>query len=283
MRKIKLAFLVLVAVGASLTLSPAKASAQGVNDFTITNFAGDYTLSQNDPQGALDIKEQITVDFTAQNHGILRALPENYNGQPLKIHVKTVDMNGQSEQYTTSTQNGNLVLKIGDPNQTVTGNQSYEIDYSVVNVMRFTSDHDELDWNINGDQWSEPFDHVSATLHVPASLASQIHNTACYTGYYGATTSNCTISQPANHTTVTFVANQTLQANTTLTIRADFTKGTFTAPTFKDWLGDHGAQVAEVLAPPILALIIFGGWWWTKGRDLKGRGTIIPEYGPPAW
>jgi len=68
---------------------------------------------------------------------------------------------GASAKYTTYSSNGNLVLKIGDPNQTVTGSQEYTIDYSLQNVITFYHDHDELYWDINGDQWNQPFKRVS--------------------------------------------------------------------------------------------------------------------------
>ena len=161
-------FVVSVAASIGLLVLGGGLASADVNDFTVTNFAADYYLSRSDPQGALDIHEQISVDFTDFNHGILRALPERYNGMPLHIKVEKVALNSVREQYTTYTSNGNLVLKIGDPNHTMTGKQSYEVDYKVVNVMRFPASHDELDWNVNGTAWQQPFEHVKATLHVPA-------------------------------------------------------------------------------------------------------------------
>src|SRR5579862_3390528 len=98
----------LAVAGLAVMAVPGTAKAD-VNDFTVTNFSADYYLNQNDPQGAMDIHEVINVDFTDQNHGILRALPENYNGQPLNIKVEKVELNGQTEEYTTYTSNGNLV------------------------------------------------------------------------------------------------------------------------------------------------------------------------------
>src|SRR4051812_31491236 len=97
-----------------------------VNDFTINNFDADYTLGLDDPQGTLTVKEQLTVDFSGYNHGILRALPKKYNGMPQHLHVSAVSRDGAKEPYSTYTSNGNLVLKIGDANKTITGLHHYD-------------------------------------------------------------------------------------------------------------------------------------------------------------
>ena len=46
-----------------------------VNDFIITNFDADYTLSADDPQGLLKVHEEISVDFSDNNNGIFRTIP----------------------------------------------------------------------------------------------------------------------------------------------------------------------------------------------------------------
>ncbi len=260
-------------------LVPAAAHAD-VNNFTVTDFSGDYYLNKSDPQGGLTIDEHIAVDFTDFNHGIVRALPQRYNGQDQHLKILKVLRDGQAEKYTTSTSNGNEVLKIGSADTTITGQHEYEVDYSVVNVMRFTDGHDELDWNVNGTQWQQPFTRVRAILHVPAKLGTSLGGVHCYAGYQGSTAADCTLQKPAADT-VAYATNRPLSGGETLTFRADFASGTFAQPTFKDWVSDYGKQVLEVSIPPLLALL-FGGMYWRKnGRDIKGRSTIIPEYGPP--
>src|SRR4030095_13738326 len=129
-----------------------------VNDFTITDFSADYYLSNEDPQGTLHIVETIQVDFTDNNHGILRAIPKTYKEKSLRLHVnKIFSESGAPSQFTTYEDSGNEVLKIGDRDRTVTGAQSYTIDYTVQNVITFYGDHDELYWDINGDQWEQRF------------------------------------------------------------------------------------------------------------------------------
>lgn len=116
-----------------------------VNDFTVRNFTADETLTRADRQGELHVIENIDVTFTDYNHGILRAIPQRYKNHSLQLHVNKVSStSGAPSQYTTYTDNGNTVVKIGDPAKTVTGDQSYTIDYTLRNVISFYDDHAEL-------------------------------------------------------------------------------------------------------------------------------------------
>ena len=67
-------------------------SAQGVNDFVITNFNAVYNLDNSDTKhhGHMTIIEDISVDFSGNNHGILRAIPEKYDGNNLNPKVVSV-------------------------------------------------------------------------------------------------------------------------------------------------------------------------------------------------
>ena len=250
-----------------------------VNNFTITNFSADYYVTNADPQGQMRVVEKISVDFTDNNHGLLRALPESYKGHPLHLHINKISStSGAPTQYTTSTSNGNEVLKVGDPNRTVTGSQEYTIDYSMQNVISFYKDHDELYWDINGDQWNQPFTVLHATVHTPTGLKLWMQKPECFVGTYGSTSQACTVSVAGDSIT-TSAAN--LEPQSTLTLVVGFQKGYFHPMTWRDYLADYWVQTVEFVVP----IIVLGGsgfiWWLKRGRDAKGRGTIIPEYDAP--
>ena len=165
---------------------PGLASAD-VNDFIIKSFKSDQTLTRQDKQGQLRITERIDLVFTDNNHGILRAIPNRYKDHPLQLSVNQImSDSGAPTDYTTYQSNGNTVLKIGDPNRTVTGPQSYTIDYTVRNVIGFYDDHDELYWDVNGDQWQQQFENVSLSLHLPSDLRLK-DQPLCYAGSFGST------------------------------------------------------------------------------------------------
>src|SRR3990167_10250172 len=79
-----------------------------VNDFVITNFDADYTLSADDPQGLLKVHEEISVDFSDNNHGILRAIPSSYKNHKLKPIIQSVRDKVHSWPYNTYSENDNL-------------------------------------------------------------------------------------------------------------------------------------------------------------------------------
>jgi uncharacterized membrane protein YgcG len=250
-----------------------------VNNFTINNLDADYTLGTDDPQGTLAIHEELTVDFADYNHGILRALPKSYNHMPLHLRIGDVSRDGSAEKFTTYTSNGNLVLKIGDAKQTVTGLHHYEINYKARNVLRFVGDKAELNWNVNGMEWSQPFLHITARLHVPATLAGKLTDNKCFTGATGSTSSDCLVDPQSQ--LITFTTTKPLYGGETLTFNSTVpTAGYFRSPTLADRWDDYGRQILLVSLIPLVALLWSGLAWFRNGRDAKGRGTIVPEYRP---
>src|SRR5690606_34659630 len=151
--------------------------------------------------GRMDVVETFDMQFTAnmEKHGPIRAIPTKYHNVDHRLQIISVKKDGQEEPYTTSLQNNNEVLKIGDADILVTGQtHTYEIKYEVTNIVNFLKDRDfdEWYWDINGDQWSHPLEKVSGEVHLPEGWDYQgLPSASCYTGKEGATQSVCTITQ----------------------------------------------------------------------------------------
>jgi len=265
---------------------PVQASTQ---DFTISSFTADQYLNrtaENVP--TMKIDETIVAVFPTfnQNHGLLRAIPTKYKNQPLDIKIESISSDtGRPYKYSSSTSNDNLVLKIGDANSYVHGPTTYHIIYTIKNPIAFESDHDELYWDVNGTEWPQPMNVVTARVHVPASLASNLQDRQkCFSGAYGSTAQSCTIERTtdADGTVITTQATN-LSGGESLTYVLAFNKGTFAV--------DKAAQRAQVIAGlmiisltvgvPVLTLGVMLYKWRKYGRDTRGKGTIIPEYTPP--
>ncbi len=252
-----------------------------VNNFTITNFTADETLSRADPQGELHIVERIQLVFTADNHGILRSIPARYKGHSLQLHVNSItSTSGAPTAYTSYTSNGNTVLKVGDPNRTVTGAQDYTVDYTLRNIISFYKDHDELYWDVNGDQWQQPFQAVSVTLHVPASVKLS-HEPVCFAGSYGNKLGLGTCSVTDVSDGLSAMTTQPLSANQTLTFVAAFDKGYFQPSPWYQTLTEQAKPLLEFVVPFLTLSIGSGIWWFKRGRDARGKGTIIAQYDAP--
>jgi len=281
----------LVAVAAlALFLVPSAAHAS-TQDFTITSFNGDYYVSRaNDNVAELKVVEKIVAQFPDydQNHGIERAIPQSYQNHSVELNVQSVtDGNSYNLPYKTSTSNGNLVLRIGDANTYVHGQQTYVITYTMRGVSFNLNDHDEFYWDINGDQWQQPFYQVAARIHIPVNLVSALQDrTACYVGTRGSTDSSNCIGNVSNDSdggkTFTFNTLSTVDVGQTMTTVLAFNNGTFANYSMSPAaIRQLLINIAEFLALPIAAaLFIFIGWR-RNGRDAKGSGVIVPQYLPP--
>lgn len=273
---------VAVISGLLLCFALVPAASADVNDFTVTRFASDQTLTNSDKQGQLHIVERINVAFTDYNHGILRAIPTSYKKHQLQVHVNRVSSDsGAPTLYTTTNENSNLVLKIGDANRTITGRQEYTIDYTVRNVISFYPDHDELYWDVNGNQWQQRFLSVSTTLHLPQGLRLSAATPQCYVGSYGSTDQHCSIAASDNARTLEAKSLRVLSPTETLTTVVGFQKGYFAPSTIIDTLGEYSAGAVAFFVPFILLAVPAGIYWYKRGRDPKNRTTIVPEYEAP--
>lgn len=254
------------------------------NNFTVTDFSADYYLNDNDPQGQMRVVEHIKVDFTDQNHGLLRSLPKSYSGQNLHLKVNQVSSDsGAPDGYTTYDSNGNEVLKIGDANRTITGSQEYTVDYTVSNVLKFYSATPQLFWNINGTGWSQPFDHVAATLHLPHTISvdGRVNQPTCYSGTYGSTDKSCMVTADSATHTLKVESTQALPAYGAISLVTNLSGSGLHPQNWKDWVSDYWKAVAAVLVMPVIIFAYCYTIWSKRGRDAKGAGTIVPEYDAP--
>lgn len=283
MKRILFSLLSLVIV---FSFAPS-ASAQNTQDFTIKSFEADYYLTRNtDKEVELSVVETIVVEFPSydQNHGILRALPNTYKDKSLRLEVESVrDKYAKDVSYSASDRNDNTVLKIGDADKYVHGEQTYVISYTLRDAITYYDEHDEWYWNVNGTQWQQPFGVVQARIHLPEELAKSItKQTKCFTGYQGATESNCSVSQQRDDkgVMITITAKQLLSGQN-MTFLMGFSKGTFAPYTPTTWerFAPFIKASPALLLPLLTAMWVFNKWRRT-GKDPKGRGVIVPQYVP---
>src|SRR4030088_3843049 len=139
--------------------------------WVITSFHSEIVIGAD---SALTISEDIQVDFgSQQKHGIFRTIPMRYryddtHDRYYDLAVTSVTDGAQPVIYTTSVDNYNEVIKIGDPNVLVSGRQRYVISYTVAGAMNSFADHDEVFWNVDGALWPVPKQSVVATVKFPA-------------------------------------------------------------------------------------------------------------------
>jgi uncharacterized membrane protein YgcG len=279
---------ILILFSSLLPVLPNQAEAQSVDNFLIQSFTANYFLRRDVNKTAeMTVVEEIKAVFPNydQNHGILRAIPKEYNGRSLRLKIDSVtDKQGNAYPFSESSQNDNLVLKIGDADTFVRGQTTYVISYTMRDVITFYNDYDEWFWDVNGTQWRQQFGSVTARIHMPNDLAKEISKAPrCFTGTERSTSSNCEIVQSVEgEQTIINVRAANLQPGENLSFLVGFTDNTFVP---------YQPTVAERVAPfvfwsPVLLIPILTGVWmyrrWRRsGRDPRGRGVIVAQYAPP--
>lgn len=290
-----------VSSASSLAGSVRAAVPADTSDFSFSLFAGEYFLSRDDAgHSTLRTVETFVAEFPDfdQNRGIIRAIPNDYDGVPLNTTVESVtDAAGAPVNFESADTGGFTELALGT-DEFVQGSQTYVITYTQQNVVRAFADtnDDELYWDTNGTGFDQPFGTVAARVHVDPSIAEFLTgNNACYTGAQGDS-GDCEIVQEADPDAAP--AGQMLTAEAAdlgpgenLTVAIGFTEGTFVQvpadyqpesngqPGFTSPIGSFPfVLIGVALLGGVFALARF----FVRVREPKGRGTIIAQYSVPA-
>ncbi|HEY8806217.1 MAG TPA: DUF2207 domain-containing protein [Candidatus Limnocylindria bacterium] len=267
--------------------APAAAADTG---WTIDAFHVDIAIQAD---GSLLIAEAIDVDFDGlQKHGIFRDIPTRYryddtHDRLYRVTVQSVtDASGRPLTYQVSSGDTVTELKIGDPNRTVSGKQTYRIRYTVAGALNAFGDHDELYWNVNGDQWGVPAAIIAARVTAPAGSVQKV---TCFQGPTGST-APCASTNTTDH--ADFTATRSLAPGEQLTIVTALKPGAVAVATpalvtrprgFADYFSTSPLALAIAAAVLVGGLWLVWWLWWTRGRDRgPARGAIVAEYEPPA-
>ncbi|OGY41857.1 MAG: hypothetical protein A2Y82_05370 [Candidatus Buchananbacteria bacterium RBG_13_36_9] len=235
------------------------------------------------PDASINVSEQIQYDFgDLERHGIFRYLPIKYKarGGNFKLRISDIsitDETGSTYNYVVTYPGDRIQFKIGDADILITGKHTYVINYTIKRAINYFADHDELYWNVTGDEWPVPILKSSASIILPQEFPTSKLQATCYRGTYGST-ALCT-SQALDTMGVAF-SQDLLNSNEGLTVVFGWPKGIVNQPTvvetFLETLKDNW-----IMFVPLLVLIWLFLHWYTRGRDPEGRKTIIAEFDAP--
>jgi uncharacterized membrane protein YgcG len=275
---------------------PAVAHAD-VDDFEFESFHADMTLTRgSDEHSELAVTETIVARFPEdreQNRGIVRAIPDDYDGVPLDTDVLSVtDEDGDDVPFELSEDDGFLEVATGTDDY-VFGEQTYVISYTQRDVVRAfdDTDADEFQRDINGTGWEQPFAEVSATLTMTPDLAADLSgNAACYRGEEGST-DRCEVEQTDEDGSTVFRVSETgLEEEQNVTLVVGFEPGSFVPGeiqrnaferfAFASTPVTHGGSILAMVLSVLIAIAAVLAR--RRVRDAAGRGAIVPEYGPPS-
>jgi uncharacterized membrane protein YgcG len=273
---------VVVAAGLALAVPAAPARAQATEQ--ILDYAVDLRLEAG---GTLLASERIAYDFgTEQRHGILRDLPVRYRyddryDRVYPVHVLRVSGSpGTPDQYKVEDAGASLRIRIGDPDQTISGRHDYTIVYRVEGALNGFADHDELYWNAIGTQWEVPIQDASVKVSAPAAIG----RVACYVGPVGSI--RLCASSGVDGRTASF-ATTGLGPNEGVTVVVGLPTGV--VPTPRPILDERWSLARAFSATPgslavaggvLLAVLLVLGWLLgMTGRDRRPVGAPAPVVG----
>lgn len=160
------------------------------------------------------------------------------------------------------------------------GTYTYTLVYTTNHQRQFGSlkDHDELHWNVTGNNWGRPIEKVFATIHLPDNFSKEEIT------LHGSTPSQD--SQAKNYRTwiddsglIYFSTTRPLSPQESFTIAIGFQKGIVATPALADRASDV-LQKYPLLVGIVCVLLVLGYYlfaWMKVGRD-PGQGVIIPRW-----
>lgn len=262
------------------------------NSEQIKEFNSDIIINKD---GSIDVAETIVYDFTnLERHGIFRNIPyTKYNEQKKRFDMdldvaSVTDEANTPYKFTVSNVNEQVQIKIGDPNRTITGIHTYIISYKVKGALGYFKDHDELFWNITGNDWQVPILSTFTRISLPDTTPMQNVSTLCFTGNYGSKDSNCKTEQEGN--TVLISTNNPLSYSQGLTVVIGFPKNLVAflppqeyVPFFERLIGKIVLGIIGIAAFIwyfVLPLFLVANYF-RKGRDPNVGKDPTAWYDPP--
>lgn len=230
--------------------------------------------------GELLVTETIRPRFAGSWNGLKRDIPVEYrtpqgfNYTLLLDLVGITDDRGALLKYDTFRDRHYRSFKIWLPGaQDAT--KTLVLTYKVSNGLKYFEDHDELYWNVTGDEWEAPIEAASARILLPAGATGV--KALAFSGAYGAREQQADVQVTGPE--ILFRMTRPLGFREGLTAVVGWDKGLVAEP---DLLQEAGLffRYNWPLTLPVGVLGLMWRLWYTRGRDPRLR-PIAVAYEPP--
>jgi uncharacterized membrane protein len=229
--------------------------------------------------GSILVEEVIAARFTGSWNGLFRTIPVQYRtpqglNYTLRLDVQSVtDDEGRTLKYESSRERHYRKLKIWVPGA-MDATRTVKLRYRVSNGLRFFEEHDELYWNVTGDEWDVPIESASADVRLPEGV-SGVRATA-FRGAYGSTEQSVVSIGPES---VKVETTRGLGFREGLTLVVGWNPGVVHRPTAVE----RSASLVYSNLPLAIPPFVFLGMlrlWRARGRDPE-LAPIATQYEPP--
>jgi uncharacterized membrane protein len=260
-------------------LAVAAAPATAQRSLAIKRFDATITVNRD---GSIDVTETITAEFTGSWNGLYRTIPVEYRtpqgfNWTLRLDflgATTGAPEGTPLKVESARERHYMKYKIWVPGAE-NATHTVALHYRARNGLRFFEDHDELYWNVTGDEWDVPIEAATARIELPARATGV--RAIAFNGVYGSTARDAKVE--TGGTSIRISMPHRLEFHEGLTAVVGWDKGVVAEPTPTDRaLGFLASNWP--LGLPLVVLVGMFGIWNRVGRD-PGRLPVVVQYEPP--
>lgn len=255
----------------ALVLLPNAALAEKIDSFT-----SEITLGSD---GAFDVVETIVYDFEDEyRHGIFRYIPtlhpegsdKWFRERVIDIEILLVSIDNMEVPFEVTQNLGELEVKIGDPDISITGPHTYTISYRVRGALYYyDTGAVDLYWNATGNGWTVPMETVFVNVHDSDGII--LENARCYFGAEGST-NECAVAISSEGVTI---------GNVSLAPGEGITVAQALDPQLVDTLIIEKWSLWPVWLLGALAWFLWLGWFlYRYAREYKTGASVIAQYEP---
>jgi hypothetical protein len=240
--------------------------------------------------GMIEVTETIKVRAEGNQirRGIYRDFPVDYedrlgNSYRIQLEPQAVLRNGNTESFHTVRSGRDIRTYFGRSNKFIErGEHTYVFRYRANRMLGFFDEHDELYWNVTGNNWAFPIDKATATVRLEFDAPRDLLMVDGYTGRMGSTAQEYGrfLDDEGN---VQFQANKPLPASHGMTIVVGWPKGFVDEPTWGDragWILKDNRNFLAAVAGFLLLLAYYIPIWRKHGKD-PDEGVMVTRYEPP--
>ncbi|MFA5027589.1 MAG: DUF2207 domain-containing protein [Candidatus Methylomirabilota bacterium] len=231
--------------------------------------------------GAVDVSETLQARFTGAWNGLFRTIPIEYRtpygmNYTLRLDVTAVtDGAGAPLAYELSRQRAYRQIKVWVPGAT-DAVRTIVLRYRARQALKFFAEHDELYWNVTGDEWPFPILAASARITLPAGASGL--RAAAFTGVRGSREQAAVVALGSGAVRVETTRGLSFREGLTAVVGWD--PGLVHRPgrLERAW---HLFASNWLLGVPVAVFGLMWALWFTRGRDPRRR-PIAARYEPPA-
>ena len=258
------------------------------NGYYINNYDVKMDVHENH---VIDITETIKVVYTVDyKHGIKRNIPykNSYyrivDGEQVRTTEKSKIKNISCDaRYTKTKEDGEYILKIGDPNNYAEKNKlyTYVIKYTYDAGDDLIDEYDDLYMNIIGTNWDTFIRNVTFTINMPKEFDKTLINFP--NGSYGSTRYE-NVKYEINGSKVTGYLEKdrygtALSSYSGLTVRIELPEGYYVNERVNH---DYTSLLLKVILGVFIFIIGIGLYLFIK-YGLRKKDLLVVEYRLPEY